>query len=99
WEAYDFFSYILDLTEEARDMQIVYGIGGVTDLTEHTLPHLRGYVNAGPVALGFPPRQRRASSAVWVLAEVTGEDVVDACGECGIVAGETPQTQMLGSAG
>lgn len=31
------------------------------------------------------------SSAVRIVMEVTGEDVVNACGECGIAAGDTVQ--------
>ncbi|MGY2030434.1 glycoside hydrolase family 15 protein [Nocardia gipuzkoensis] len=83
WEANDFFSYILDLTEEASDMQIVYGIGGETDLTEHTLPHLRGYDNAGPVRTGndaFRQRQHdvwgAALDAVYLYAR--HQDQIDA---------------------
>ena len=33
-------------------LQIMYGIGGETDLTEHTLDHLSGYRNSRPVRIG-----------------------------------------------
>src|SRR4029079_6156397 len=46
WEAVDFFSFIADLAECDDDLQIMYGIGGERDLTEHTLDHLPG--DAGP---------------------------------------------------
>ena len=34
------------------NLQIMYGIGGETDLTEHTLDHLSGYRNSRPVRIG-----------------------------------------------
>ncbi|MFF3572172.1 glycoside hydrolase family 15 protein [Nocardia jiangxiensis] len=55
WEANDYFSHIINLAENAEnaeDMQIVYGIGGETDLRERALDNLRGYDNAGPVRIG-----------------------------------------------
>jgi GH15 family glucan-1,4-alpha-glucosidase len=57
WEAYEYFAFILDtLSENASDdtfdIQIMYGIGGETDLTEHTLDHLSGYEDSRPVRVG-----------------------------------------------
>lgn len=58
---------VLGFTEEARafiywlrslsyadgqDLQIMYGIRGERDLTEHELPHLSGYGNSRPVRVG-----------------------------------------------
>ena len=34
------------------DLQIMYGIGGERDLTEHTLDHLSGWRNSRPVRIG-----------------------------------------------
>ncbi len=52
WEAVDFFSFIADLAERDDDLQIMYGIGGESDLTEETLDHLPGYADSRPVRIG-----------------------------------------------
>jgi GH15 family glucan-1,4-alpha-glucosidase len=60
WEAVDFFSFIADLAEGNDDLQIMYGIGGESDLTESTLDHLPGYAGSRPVRIGnaaFAQRQ------------------------------------------
>jgi GH15 family glucan-1,4-alpha-glucosidase len=51
-EANDFFYFISDLAEGDADLQIMYGIGGERELTEHTLDHLSGYDGARPVRIG-----------------------------------------------
>ncbi|MCC3312502.1 glycoside hydrolase family 15 protein [Nocardia africana] len=67
WEANDYFSHIINLAENAEDMQIVYGIGGETDLREHTLDNLRGYENATPVRVGNDAYRQRQHD-VWGAA-------------------------------
>jgi GH15 family glucan-1,4-alpha-glucosidase len=52
WEAIDFLSFIGDVADSDEDLQIMYGIGGERDLTEHTLDHLPGYANSRPVRIG-----------------------------------------------
>ncbi len=52
WEAVDFFSFIADVAERDDDLQIMYGIGGESDLTESTLDHLPGYADSRPVRVG-----------------------------------------------
>jgi GH15 family glucan-1,4-alpha-glucosidase len=52
WEAIDFLSFIGDVADSDEDLQIMYGIGGERDLTEHTLDHLPGYANSRPVRVG-----------------------------------------------
>lgn len=58
WEAFEYFAFILDAVGgapkngEALALQIMYGIGGERDLTEHTLDHLSGYGGARPVRIG-----------------------------------------------
>jgi alpha,alpha-trehalase len=53
WEANDFFYFVADVTEaEERQLQIMYGIGGESELTEQTLDHLSGYGGARPVRVG-----------------------------------------------
>ncbi|HSB39991.1 MAG TPA: glycoside hydrolase family 15 protein [Gaiellaceae bacterium] len=61
WEADEFMQFVADL-EPTGDgsLQIMYGIDGRRDLTESTLDHLTGYVNAKPVRVGngaFDQRQ------------------------------------------
>ncbi len=50
-EADDFFYFIGDACRQA-ELQIMYGVGGETDLTESTLTHLSGYEGASPVRIG-----------------------------------------------
>jgi alpha,alpha-trehalase len=52
WEANDFFYFIADAAAEKPELQIMYGIGGETELTELTLDHLQGYEGARPVRVG-----------------------------------------------
>ncbi len=62
WEAFEYFAFILDAVAgdgaptsakpEDFDIQIMYGIGGERDLTEHTLDHLSGYLHSRPVRIG-----------------------------------------------
>lgn len=51
-EARDFMRFILDVCENRPELQIMYGIGHETDLTERTLDHLGGYGGARPVRVG-----------------------------------------------
>ncbi len=57
WEAFEYFAFLVEtLTENSTqgswNLQIMYGIGGETDLTEHTLDHLSGYRSSRPVRIG-----------------------------------------------
>jgi GH15 family glucan-1,4-alpha-glucosidase len=60
WEAIHFFAFVLEAVlggEEADSsttphLQIMYGIGGERDLTEHLLEHLSGWRNSKPVRIG-----------------------------------------------
>ncbi|MEZ4521596.1 MAG: glycoside hydrolase family 15 protein [Thermomicrobiales bacterium] len=52
-EAESFFQWIVDATNlQASQLQIMYSVGGETDLTEHELPHLEGYRGSSPVRIG-----------------------------------------------
>jgi GH15 family glucan-1,4-alpha-glucosidase len=65
WEANDYFAFIADVVARDRgDLQIVYGIGGEADLTEHVLDHLNGYQGARPVRIGNAAYQQRQND-VW----------------------------------
>jgi GH15 family glucan-1,4-alpha-glucosidase len=52
WEANDFFCFIADVAERDDALQIMYGIGGESDLSEQFLDHLDGYVGSKPVRIG-----------------------------------------------
>ncbi|GAA3875293.1 glycoside hydrolase family 15 protein [Leifsonia kafniensis] len=57
WEAFDYFAFILDAVKSGESdapwaLQIMYGIGGERELTEHTLDHLSGYRDSRPVRTG-----------------------------------------------
>jgi GH15 family glucan-1,4-alpha-glucosidase len=51
WEAFEYFSFLAE-TVAGGEVQIMYGIDGEKDLTEHTLDHLSGYGGARPVRIG-----------------------------------------------
>ena len=52
-EAERFIRYLLWVAGKSGDpLQIMYGIGGETDLTEEELPHLSGYRDSAPVRIG-----------------------------------------------
>ena len=51
WEAVEFFAFVIQ-TVGTKPLQIMYGIDGEHDLTEHTLDHLSGYDGAKPVRIG-----------------------------------------------
>jgi GH15 family glucan-1,4-alpha-glucosidase len=57
WEALEYFAFVLECVSQGSvdqpfELQIMYGIGGERDLTEHTLDHLSGYELARPVRVG-----------------------------------------------
>ena len=57
WEAIEYWGFVLEAVtggdlNRKPELQIMYGIGGERDLTEHTLDHLSGYRGARPVRVG-----------------------------------------------
>jgi alpha,alpha-trehalase len=65
WEANDYFAFITDLVQRDRgNLQIVYGIDGECDLTEHVLEHLHGYQGARPVRIGNAAYKQQQND-VW----------------------------------
>jgi alpha,alpha-trehalase len=57
WEALEYFAFVLEAvaagsTNNRWELQIMYGIDGERDLTEHTLDHLSGYRGSRPVRVG-----------------------------------------------
>ncbi|HEX6388714.1 MAG TPA: glycoside hydrolase family 15 protein, partial [Solirubrobacteraceae bacterium] len=64
-EANDFFYFIRDVVGSETDkLQIMYGIGGETELPEQTLDHLDGYEHARPVRTGNGAYDQRQHD-VW----------------------------------
>jgi GH15 family glucan-1,4-alpha-glucosidase len=57
WEAIEYWGFVIDAVSGGNlnrkpELQIMYGIDGERDLTEHTLDHLSGYRGARPVRVG-----------------------------------------------
>ncbi|MCW3065389.1 MAG: glycoside hydrolase, partial [Solirubrobacterales bacterium] len=69
WEAADFFAFLSDVVGEEGRLQIMYGIGGERELTEHTLEHLSGYEDARPVRIGNGAYDQRQHDAWGVLLD------------------------------
>jgi alpha,alpha-trehalase len=54
-EAADFFAFLTTAApslDSERSLQIMFGVGGEHDLSERTLPHLRGWRDSRPVRVG-----------------------------------------------
>jgi alpha,alpha-trehalase len=68
-DADDFYYFITDRVEDDADLQIMYGIGGERQLTEHTLDHLSGYENARPVRIGNGAWDQRQHDVWGVLLD------------------------------
>jgi GH15 family glucan-1,4-alpha-glucosidase len=65
WEANDFFYFLAELAEaEEGRLQIMYGIGGESELPEQALDHLSGYEGARPVRVGNDAYQQEQHD-VW----------------------------------
>ena len=64
WEANDFFWFIADVAEKNPDLQVMYGVGGETNLDEQILDHLCGYRGSRPVRVGNDAYQQRQHD-VW----------------------------------
>jgi GH15 family glucan-1,4-alpha-glucosidase len=82
WEANDFFWFIADVAERNLDLQVMYGVGGETNLDEHTLDHLTGYRGSRPVRVGngaYNQRQHDVWGAVIysVYIHTTNRDHLD----------------------
>jgi GH15 family glucan-1,4-alpha-glucosidase len=52
FEANSFFYFIADQIHDGAPLQVMYGVGGETDLAETELDHLTGYEGARPVRIG-----------------------------------------------
>ncbi|GAA2894023.1 glycoside hydrolase family 15 protein [Streptosporangium fragile] len=64
WEADDFFCFIADVAERDEELQVMYGVDGESELTEHVLDYLHGYEGARPVRVGNAAYRHRQND-VW----------------------------------
>jgi alpha,alpha-trehalase len=74
YEATDFMGWLADIYRVNRSdaetgMQIMYGIGGETNLTETTLDNLGGYEGASPVRIGNAAYRQRQNDVYGALLD------------------------------
>ncbi|MFD4181625.1 glycoside hydrolase family 15 protein [Rhodococcus sp. NPDC058514] len=68
WVAFEYFAFLIDAVA-GGPLQIMYGIDGERDLTEHTLDHLSGYDGARPVRVGNGAWDQRQHDMWGMLIE------------------------------
>ena len=69
--AKDFLQFILDIIPHKDEkIQIMYGINGEKELTEHILSHLSGYQNSKPVRTGNAAYIQKQNDIYGILMEV-----------------------------
>ena len=74
-EAHDFLNFIINvIPEKDEKIQIMYGIRGEKDLTEHILDHLQGYENSRPVRIGNAAYFQKQHDIAGVLMDVILQD-------------------------
>ena len=74
-EAQDFLDFVINVVpQKGSKMQIMYGIRGEKDLTEHLLEHLKGYKGSKPVRIGNAAYFQRQHDIVGVLMDIILQD-------------------------
>jgi GH15 family glucan-1,4-alpha-glucosidase len=74
-ESQDFLNFIINTIPNKDDkIQIMYGIRGEKDLTEHILEHLSGYKGSKPVRIGNAAYFQRQHDIVGVLMDIILQD-------------------------
>lgn len=69
--AHDFLQFIIDIIPNKDEkMQIMYGINGEKNLTEHILTHLDGYHGSKPVRIGNAAYVQKQNDIYGILMEV-----------------------------
>ncbi|MGW6377521.1 glycoside hydrolase family 15 protein [Rhodococcus sp. NPDC055112] len=68
WVAFEYFAFLIDAVASGP-LQIMYGLDGERDLTEHTLDHLAGYDGARPVRVGNGAWNQRQHDMWGMLIE------------------------------
>ncbi|HET7361586.1 MAG TPA: glycoside hydrolase family 15 protein [Salinimicrobium sp.] len=75
--AHDFLQFIIDIIPDKDEkMQIMYGINGEKELTEHILPHLDGYEGSKPVRIGNAAYIQKQNDIYGILMEVIYQQFV-----------------------
>lgn len=69
--AKEFLQFIIDIIPNKDEkIQIMYGINGEKELTEHILDHLKGYKNSSPVRTGNAAYIQKQNDIYGILMEV-----------------------------
>lgn len=69
--AKDFLQFIIDIIPDKDEkIQIMYGINGEKELTEHILTHLKGYAGSSPVRTGNAAYIQKQNDIYGILMEV-----------------------------
>jgi len=70
-EAESFFDFLksLSLRHPDGDLQIIYGVGGETELPEQNLDHLKGYKTSRPVRIGNGAANQRQLDTLGEIAD------------------------------
>jgi GH15 family glucan-1,4-alpha-glucosidase len=69
-EAREFMEFVSHLCHgRGPETQIMFGIGGETELTERTLDHLEGYVSSKPVRIGNAAYKQRQNDVYGALLD------------------------------
>lgn len=69
--ANDFLQFILNIIPDKNEkIQIMYGINGEKELTEHILTHLKGYKNSSPVRTGNAAYIQKQNDIYGILMQV-----------------------------
>ena len=75
--AQDFLQFNIDIIPDKDEkIQIMYGINGEKDLTEHILTHLDGYKGSSPVRIGNAAYVQRQNDIYGILMEVIFQQFV-----------------------
>jgi len=74
-ESQDFLNFLINTIPNKDDkIQIMYGIRGEKELTEHILDHLKGYKGSKPVRIGNAAYFQRQHDIVGVLMDIILQD-------------------------
>jgi GH15 family glucan-1,4-alpha-glucosidase len=69
--ANDFLQFIINIIPDKNEkIQIMYGINGEKELTEHILTHLKGYKNSAPVRIGNAAYIQKQNDIYGILMQV-----------------------------
>ena len=69
-EAHEFMEFVCELFHgRGPEAQIMFGIGGETELTEKTLDHLSGYIGSRPVRVGNAAYEQRQNDVYGALLD------------------------------